>query len=569
MSQRKAIMVVAVLVTVVGAVAAILTATAGGHRRPTRHRTSHAEPEMLTNPNVCIPGTGAEGWCGDGTSATSAKLFQPQGVGALPHGGFLIADSGNNVIRDVNVNGVIATVAGFGNTRAERNAKTAKAVALSGPGGIAVLPHGGYLIADTGDHRVLRVDPDGRVVIIAGTGADTSAGDGGPARRASLMSPEGLAVEPDGAILIADPAANRVRRIVPNGKIETFAGTGRSGFSGDGGSNAHAQLAYPTGVAVEANGDVLIADNGNFRIRSVAPDGIITTVAGGAGQPAGSSGGTSTTGASTSTTSSTTSPGGASTSGTGTSTTSTTGTSTTGIINTPGAAGLTGAGTTGGTFASATGLQLNGPSGVAAMPDGGFVIADGPVVEEVRADGSAVVIGGDGSTSPAVADGPATSTALGDASAVAVAADGSILVADYATDRIREIAKGQLRTIAGSGSPQPVTVTVGSYRCPDVHYGGRTWEQFGTLPSVTALRSRVKHHVGITILTSIRAEVRIEIFRGDGGRDDTWNKSVARGEPHATLPSLPAVGTYKVHLTGRSAIGSATICSDTTLHNIG
>ena len=185
---------------------------------------------MLTNPNVCIPGTGgAEGWCGGGARATKAKLFEPQSVAALPHGGFLVADSSNNVIRKVNATGVISTVAGFGDTRAERDARTAQAIALNDPDGLAILADGGYLIADSGNHRLLQVQPDGRVMTIAGTRADASAGDGAPASRASLMSPEGLAIERDGAILIADPAANRIRRIAPDGKIDTFAGTGRPG----------------------------------------------------------------------------------------------------------------------------------------------------------------------------------------------------------------------------------------------------------------------------------------------------------------------------------------------------
>ena len=515
---------------------------------------------MLTNPNVCIAGTGDEGWCNDGDRATNAKLFEPEGVAALPHGGFLVADSSNNVVREVNASGVISTVAGFGETRAERHAKTAKAIALRGPAGIAILPDGGYLIADTRNHRVLRVHPDGRVATIAGTGVDASTGDGGPATRASLMSPEGLAVERDGAILIADPAANRIRRIAPNGKIETFAGTGRSGFSGDGGLATHAQLAYPTGIAVESNRDVLIADDGNFRVRSVAPDGIITTVAGGGGQPALSNAGTGTG----------TSPIQTSTSTSSTSTTtngSATGPpQTTGIVQTPGAAGLTDTGTTGGEPAPATSLQLNGPTGVAATPNGGFVIADGPVVEEVGSSGSAAVIGGDGVTSSGAENGTATKTALGDAAAVAVAPDGSILVADYATDRIRAISNGLLTTVAGSGSTQPLTITVGSHRCPDPHVGGRGWESFGT--QQRTLSSKVKHRVSVTVSTSIRADVTIHVSRGGAGiPDDTWTHTVQAGETQATLHRLPAVGTYEVKLTGRSATSRATNCSEVSLDN--
>ncbi len=549
-----------VVLAAVAALAAVLTASAGGDRQPARHHRSRSAPEMLTNPNVCIPGTGSEGWCGDGDPATRAELFQPQGVAALPDGGFLVADSSNDVVRKVNATGVISTVAGFGDTRAERHAKTAKAIALKDPAGIAILPRGGYLIADTGNHRVLHVRPDGRVVTIAGTGVDASTGDGGPATRASMMSPEGLAVEPNGAILIADPPANRIRRVAPNGKIETFAGTGRSGFSGDGGLAKHAQLAYPTGVAVEPDGNVLIADDSNFRVRSVAPDGIITTVAGGGGQPANSTATTSTT--TTSTTSTTTS----SVSSSGSTSSAPGPPQSTGIVQTPGAAGLTGAGTTSGEFASATSLQLNGPTGVAVTPDGGFVIADGPVVEEVRADGSAAVIAGDGATPTAVFNGPATRTTLGDATAVAVTSHGSVLVADYATDRIRAISNGQMTTVAGSGSLQPLTVTVGSDQCPNLHVHRRGWEKFGTRPWNKPLESTMKHPVTVTVETSIRADIEIHISRGAGAVADKKRQSVPPGSTQVTLKHLPAVGTYDVKLTGTSA-DRTTNCADAMLHN--
>ena len=507
------------LASVTGVVSAVVLAVvfvgmAVGHRaaRPTY-------PVLTGSPNACIANVGgSEGWCGDGGPAVDAKLFAPEGVAALPGGGFLIADSHNNVIRQVNSNGVISTAAGTGFAGSGRAQGRADQLPLSNPSGVAALPQGGYVIADTGNHRVREVHPNGRVSTIAGTGVDASTGDGGPAVRASLRSPQGLAVTASGSILIADPVANRVREILTDGKIETFAGTGVSGFSGDGGPATAAELDYPTGVAVEPDGSVLIADDGNYRIRSVAPDGLISTVAGGAG-------GTETTGAATTTTT------------TGTTTTTTTSTA--------------GKGTTGGGTSSATQLELNGPTDVAATPDGGFVIADGPVVEKVAPDGSAQVIAGTGKPDYSAASGQATSTGLADATAVAVAADGSILIADDNTDRVRNVAHGQLTTVAGSGSHQ-LLITVGSTSCPNPDPRGQ-WYMMGLEPLYGGISSPAGQPIRVTVTTSLRAQIVVTVSRR--GRRITSSRGTYRG-PTATVPlgRPPSPGVYDVSVSGTTEL---------------
>src|SRR5208283_1475129 len=115
---------------------------------------------------------------------------------------------------------------------------------------------------------------------VAGTGIAGFGGDGGPAPRAQLNHPEGVAVDASGNLYIADTDNNRIRKISPNGIITTVAGTGIAGFSGDGGPASQAQLNHPEGVAVDASGNLYIADTGNNRIRKISPNGIITTVAG-------------------------------------------------------------------------------------------------------------------------------------------------------------------------------------------------------------------------------------------------------------------------------------------------
>jgi hypothetical protein len=137
------------------------------------------------------------------------------------------------------------------------------------------------VLADTSNHRIRRVAPNGTITTIAGTGTFGFSGDGGPAVSAQIAAPRGIATLPDGSILFPDSGNHRVRRISPTGVITTVAGNGTSGFSGDGGPALAAQLNLPFGVSpLPGNtGGFLIADAGNSRIRRVAADGTITTVA--------------------------------------------------------------------------------------------------------------------------------------------------------------------------------------------------------------------------------------------------------------------------------------------------
>ena len=149
------------------------------------------------------------------------------------------------------------------------------------PQGIAVGPDGSLYIADSYNHRIRRVGPDGIITTVAGTDVPGFGGDGGPATQATLDYPQGIAVGPDGSLYIADSGNNRIRRVGPDGIITTVAGTdGSQGFGGDGGPATQARLAGPWGIAFGPDGSLYIADSGNQRIRRVGPDGIITTVAG-------------------------------------------------------------------------------------------------------------------------------------------------------------------------------------------------------------------------------------------------------------------------------------------------
>jgi len=219
-----------------------------------------------------VAGTpGVVGSGGDGGPASGALLNRPEGVAALADGSYLIADTGNDVVRLVSATGVITRVAGtVSSTRATSGGTFATSSSLSAPARAVPLTGGGggFLVADTGNNRIRKVAANGTVTTIAGTGVPGSAGDGGPATAAQLNGPEGLAVRTDGSVVIADATGERIREIAPDGLIRTIAGTGTLGFAGDGGDPLAAQVSHPRGVAV-LGARLWIADTFNHRIRLI------------------------------------------------------------------------------------------------------------------------------------------------------------------------------------------------------------------------------------------------------------------------------------------------------------
>jgi hypothetical protein len=221
-------------------------------------------------------GTGTAGFSGDGGPATLADLDAPIGLAVDGQGNLYIADAVNDRVRKVSTNGTITTIAGGGNNGLG-DGGPATSAQLRSPHGLAVDGQGDVYIADTGDHRVRKVSPDGIITTFAGTsvtGPPTS-GNGGPATSAN-MSPADVAVDGRGNVYIADYGNNLVREVTPGGTISTVAGIGTAGSSGDGGPATSAELNYPMGVAVDGQGNVDIYMN--FEVREVS-GGTITTIA--------------------------------------------------------------------------------------------------------------------------------------------------------------------------------------------------------------------------------------------------------------------------------------------------
>ena len=211
-----------------------------------------------------VAGTGKAGYSGDGGAAIRARLNQPSGVAVDGAGNLFIAETGSHRVRRVDRSGTITTIAeGF-----------------SEPEGIAVDGAGNLFIADTDNHKIRRVEPSGRITTVAGTGRNGYSGDGGPAVAAQLAWPRGVAVDGSGNLYIADAWNFCIRRVDATGIISTIAGIGVAGFGGDGGAATRAALHIPHGVAADGAGNLFIADSGNHRVRQVDPSGTITTIAG-------------------------------------------------------------------------------------------------------------------------------------------------------------------------------------------------------------------------------------------------------------------------------------------------
>jgi hypothetical protein len=219
-----------------------------------------------------VAGTGAAGNSGDDGPATDAQLNRPGAVAVTADGGFLIADSGNCVVREVSAAGVISRVAGTGAAGNTGDDGPATDAELFLPGGLAVTADGGFLIADSANNVVRKVSAAGVITRIAGTGAQGNTGDDGPATEAQLNSPASVAVTADGGFLIADSGNNEVRKVSAAGVISRVAGTGAQGNTGDDGPATEAQLNSPGGLAVTADGGFLIADAVNNEVRKVTAD---------------------------------------------------------------------------------------------------------------------------------------------------------------------------------------------------------------------------------------------------------------------------------------------------------
>ena len=394
-----------------------------------------------------IAGTGERGFSGDGGSATEAQINGPYGMAMDGADNLYFADFGNRRIRKVDATGVISTVAGTGDSGFAGDGGPATEAQLSGPFTVALDGTGSLYIGDGSNHRVRKVDATGTITTVAGT---EDLEDGGPAIEARLDNPSGVVLDGTGNLYIVDRGNHRIRKVDTTGTISTIAGTGKPGFSGDGGPATEAQLNFPGGVAVDGAGNLYIVDRANSRVRKVDTAGTITTIAGTGERGFSEDGGPAIEA----------------------------------DLNDPRATAVDGAGnlyivdggnhrvhkvdTTGtittiagteergfsGDGGPATEAQLNFPGGVAVDGAGNLYIVDGGNyrVRKVDTTGTITTIAGTGERGFSGDGGPATEAQLIFPSGVAVDRADNLYIVDGSGYRIRKVdATGTITTIAGTG----------------------------------------------------------------------------------------------------------------------
>ena len=338
-----------------------------------------------------VAGTGQPGYSGDGNKAVNAQLSTPEGLAVDLGGNLYIADLGNQRIRLVTPAGIISTIAGTGVAGYTADNVPATTSELSSPQEIAMDSAGNLYIADQGNNRIRKVTPGGTITTYAGTGTSGSTGDGGPATGATLNGPISVAVDYAGNLYIGD-ASYQVRRVSPGGTITHVAGIGFPGDLGDNGPASSAQLGYPSGLATDAAGNIYVSDQYALRVRKISPGGIITLYAGGGS-------------------------------------------------NNPGDNG------------PATSAQLNYPGGLTVDYNGNLYIADQNRVRKVGSNGQITTAAGTGGN-PFGGDGAAAALAqFSTAWGIARDHSGNFYVADAYNCRVRKIAtSGVLSTFAGTGT---------------------------------------------------------------------------------------------------------------------
>lgn len=218
--------------------------------------------------------TGVSGSIGDNGVATSARFNRPTAL-AVDSQNLYVVDSGNHRIRAINLTtNIVSTVAGNGGAGYGGDGVQATIASLNNPSGMAIDAAGNIFIADRSNHRVRKVDASTKLIsTVAGNGEPGFAGDSNQAATAQLNSPTDVGVDAAGNLFIVDQTNNRVRRVNAAGVIETIAGNGTVGYSGDGGPALQAQITQPTAIEVESDGSILVGDNGNLRVRKLSPAG--------------------------------------------------------------------------------------------------------------------------------------------------------------------------------------------------------------------------------------------------------------------------------------------------------
>ena len=411
-----------------------------------RFRVRRVSPDGII---TTVAGNGTFGFSGDGGPATDAQLGGVMGLAIDSSGNLFIADPVNNRIREVFPSGIITTIAGNGSAGFSGDGGPATKAQLWLPYGVAVDSNGNLFISDHANRRVRKVAANGLITTVVGNGSVGFSGDGGPATSAQLTGTFSVAADNGGNLFVEDHSSRRIRKVSPDGIITTFAGGGAAGL-GDDGPATSAQVGPSWGIALDNAGNLFIADVANSRIRRVSTSGIITTVAGnGAGFCCSDGDGGPATDAQLYA-EAVALDNEASLILTDRAHDSVRKVSANGIITRVAGNGTTGFSGDGG---PATSAQLTSPGGVAMDTAGNLFIADSIRIRKVSPGGTITTVAGGGTLAGAAPDGgPATSAQL-DTSSVAVDRAGNLFIADRINNRIRKVSRdGIITTLAGNGT---------------------------------------------------------------------------------------------------------------------
>jgi sugar lactone lactonase YvrE len=226
-----------------------------------------------------IVGTGVATSTGDGGPATVATVNAPFGVAYDLAGNLYVGEFNGHRVRKVSPSGVITAFAGTGVQSSTGDGGPATSATIDTPWSLATDFAGNVYIADSNANKIRKVSPSGIITTFAGTGVQGDTGDDGPATAAQIHNPKGLAIDAQGRVLFTD-GLNRIRRIGTDGIINTIAGTS-NGFSGDGGPATAAKFQSPSFLAFDRNQNLLVSDTGNYRIRRIDhATGVVSTIAG-------------------------------------------------------------------------------------------------------------------------------------------------------------------------------------------------------------------------------------------------------------------------------------------------
>ncbi len=397
---------------------------------------THAWCADFARPAYHIHTVAGSGRIGDGGLATAAQFSNIDGVAVDRVGNLYLSDTDNHRVRKVSTNGIVTTIAGTGQAGFAGDGGPAINAQLNRPYGLALDSAGNVYVADLGNECVRRISNDGFIATVAGTGRTASSPDGAGPLDTSLLSPRNVAIDAKGNLYIAEFEGHRVRRLTPDGKFATIAGTGIAGPGGDGFAAVNAQLNFPAGLAFDRAGALYIADSGNNVIRKIYSDGTIGTVIG-------------------------------RTPGTQLFNPQSIAVDLAGNIyigdTTFRVAAMTTAGkwiqfagngapTFSGDGGPAKDAALKSVNDIAADLNGSLYIADAIRLRRVSPDSTIQTLAGDGYVH-SVGDGaPATSALLYQPSAIALDSAGNLFIADAGTERIRQvIPSGMMTTFAGTG----------------------------------------------------------------------------------------------------------------------